>query len=73
MRPEIREQIRQRNLGHAAPHLAAGPSHPRSRAVSTPHGTYGNATLAATAFGITRQAAAHRARAALFGWSYTTE
>lgn len=52
-------------------HLAArGDGHPRSRAVVTPNGRYGSAALAAEVTGITRQAAAGRARAGALGWRY---
>lgn len=52
-------------------HLATrGYHHPRSRAILTPLGRFGSAALAAEAAGITRQAAARRARERRDGWRY---
>lgn len=50
----------------------AGAAHPRSKIVVTPKGRFDNATLAGKAHGLTRQAAAKRAREGIDGWFYTT-
>jgi hypothetical protein len=47
--------------------------HPKAQAVVTPLGWFGNATLAAEAYGMTRQAAGHRARNGIGGFRYATE
>lgn len=56
--------------GTKEPLSQRGDGHPRSRAVMTPAGRFGSAALAADHYGITRQAAALRARARSQGWSY---
>jgi len=48
-------------------------NHPMAKAVLTPQGLFGNASLAAEAFGITRQAASTRARMGNFGWHYVSD
>ena len=45
-----------------------GDAHPRAKAIVTPLGRFGSAALAAEAHGITRQAAARKARAGRDGW-----
>ncbi len=65
-----KEARRHKLLGHAAPHLKDRERHPRARAIITPDGPWPSAALAAEHYGITRQAAANRARHGLFGWSY---
>jgi hypothetical protein len=65
--------MRAGSIGHAAPHLAAGPAHPSSKAVITPRGTFGSATLAAQAYGFTRQRAGQLARAGRDGWRYVDQ
>ncbi len=48
-------------------------THPRSRAVITPKGRFGNAALAAEAYGLTRQMAAKRARDHMSGFWYESD
>ena len=48
-------------------------NHPKAKAVMTPQGLFGNATLAAEAFGLTRQAAATRVRTGYPGWHYVAD
>ena len=69
--PETRERMRISSLGHHAEHLRTRDTHPRVRPVLTPDGEWKSAALAAEHYGITRQAAAYRARNRLLGWSYT--
>jgi hypothetical protein len=47
-----------------------GAEHARARPVITPSGRYASAGLAARAHGISRQAAAKRARAGICGWAW---
>lgn len=72
--PERRAQAARKawaNRERKPSHLKVrGEGHPRSRAVITPEGEFGSASLAADHFGISRVAAAYRANNEIKGWRW---
>jgi len=59
-----------RNVNSHANHLRDRSKHPRSKPVTTPHGDFRSASLAADVIGVTPRAVALRCASGKNGWSY---